>query len=229
MPGEANFHEVPSSKKLNDCMKKLAKFHLACRPIDWECQQFETSPSITDRIRALEQFETTAEKLKSSIDSRFGQNFLELAFQLVGLFEILKSRIKQDLITSLNLKFRLQPVIRDVWHDHLLFSEDVLTGIVDFGGMRIDSVSCDLARCLGSLVGDDQELFQNAILSYQSVTELSPNECKLVEVLDRSSVAMSGLNWLQWLFVENREFESIDAIHYRLSELSKRLKNLVNQ
>src|SRR5262249_8929486 len=50
----------------------------------------------------------------------------------------------------------LQPCLCDVWHDHLLFEGDRLTGLVDYGAVKLDHVAVDLARLLGSLLDDDE-------------------------------------------------------------------------
>ena len=50
----------------------------------------------------------------------------------------------------------LSPAIRDIHHDHVLFSGDQVTGLVDFGILRIDTPLADMARLVGSLVADDE-------------------------------------------------------------------------
>lgn len=50
-----------------------------------------------------------------------------------------------------DVSFRLQPCIRDIWHDHVLFDGDRVTGLIDFGAMQIDTPATDIARLVGSL------------------------------------------------------------------------------
>ncbi len=57
--------------------------------------------------------------------------------------------------SAVALKVPIQPCIGDIWHDHILFLGDGVSGLVDFGGMRADTVAGDIARLLGSLVADD--------------------------------------------------------------------------
>ena len=52
----------------------------------------------------------------------------------------------------------LQPCLCDVWHDHVLFEGDTVTGVIDYGGAKIDHVAVDLARLLGSMAGDKAKL-----------------------------------------------------------------------
>ncbi len=63
----------------------------------------------------------------------------------------------------------LQPCIRDVWHDHVLFVGDDVSGLVDFGAMQPDSVAADIARLLGSLAGDDRQAWTIGLAAYESV------------------------------------------------------------
>ena len=39
--------------------------------------------------------------------------------------------------------------IGDVWHDHILFEGDAVTGMIDFAAAKVDHVAADLARLLG--------------------------------------------------------------------------------
>src|SRR5256885_2022920 len=38
----------------------------------------------------------------------------------------------------------LHPCLCDVWHDHVLFEGDAVSGIVDYGSVKIDHASADL-------------------------------------------------------------------------------------
>src|SRR5205085_7730253 len=60
----------------------------------------------------------------------------------------------------------LQPAIRDVHHEHVLFTGDQVTGLIDFGALRIDTPLTDVARLVGSLVGDDAEARRIALDAY---------------------------------------------------------------
>jgi homoserine kinase type II len=121
----------------------------------------------------------------------------------------------------------LQPVIRDIWYEHVLYEGDAVSGIIDFGAMRIDSVATDIARLLGSMVEDDQDGWQAGLNAYQSVRRLSADELELVRVFDSSTVLLSGLNWLQWVFAERRQFSNRRKVELRLEGFAARLSRLI--
>ena len=120
----------------------------------------------------------------------------------------------------------LQPCIRDVWHDHVLFQISSVSGIVDFGAMRAESIASDIARLLGSLVHDDMVGWHLGMSAYQSVRTLSDAESLLVTAFDRTTVLMGGLQWLEWIYCQGRQFEDREAVIARLDETLARLVHL---
>ena len=91
----------------------------------------------------------------------------------------------------------LHPCIRDIWHEHVLYEGDRVSGLIDFGSLRIESVAADVARLLGSMVLDDEEGWHAGIEAYGAARPLSPGELRLVKAFDHSTVLMSGLNWIE--------------------------------
>ncbi len=124
---------------------------------------------------------------------------------------------------------RLQPCIRDIWHDHVFFEGDEVSGLVDFGALQTDSVAADIARLFGSMVGDDPLGWKTAIQAFESIQPLPEAERSLVTVFDRSTVLLSGMNWLWWICVEQREFEGHETILARLDVTIQRLRRLTEK
>jgi len=120
----------------------------------------------------------------------------------------------------------LQFCAGDIWRDHVLFQGDRVVGLVDFGSSRVDNVSADLARLLGSMAGDDPERWRIGLAAYQAIRPLEEAERRLVKAFDRSTVLMSGLNWIDWIYCQGREFVSGDAIPGRLDEILLRLEKM---
>ena len=118
----------------------------------------------------------------------------------------------------------VHPCIRDIWHDHVLFHQDQVTGIVDFGALRVDHAAVDIARLLGSLVVDDRKSWRYGLAAYQQIRGLTPQELQLVEVADESNMLLSGMNWLRWIYVEGRQFTARPVILQRLEGILARMQ-----
>ena len=85
-----------------------------------------------------------------------------------------------DLLTRWTARtWPLQPCLCDVWHDHVLFDGDRVTGLVDYGAVKIDHPAVDVARLLGSLVGDDAEGWAAGLTAYREVRPFSAEEEEL--------------------------------------------------
>jgi homoserine kinase type II len=119
----------------------------------------------------------------------------------------------------------VHPCVCDVWHDHVLFAGDEVTGIIDFGSLKIDNVAVDLARMLGSMVGDDKAMFEAGLDAYATIRPLSEPERKLAPILDRTGVVLGLANWLWRLHLHGCEFQDRTAVAKRMSELVRRVEN----
>ncbi len=120
----------------------------------------------------------------------------------------------------------LQPCLGDVWHDHILFEGDAVTGLIDYGAARVDHVAVDLARLLGSLAGDDARLRTAGLAAYTRLRPLSCEEEALVTVLDRTGTLLGAANWLLWLYRDGRTFEDQEGVVRRLAALVERLERI---
>ena len=105
----------------------------------------------------------------------------------------------------------LQPCVCDPWHDHVLFTGDSVTGLIDFGSAKVDHVAVDLARLLGSLVGDDPHQWRMGISAYRRVRPFSDDERRLADVLDRTGTLLAATHWLRWSN-EGRRYDDPEAV-----------------
>ena len=94
--------------------------------------------------------------------------------------------------------------------------------------MRLDTPACDLARLLGSLVGDDPPLRQAGLQAWQRIVSIPNRELDLIDVFDQSTTLISGINWLQWICLQGRDFGDWTPIIRRLQNLAQRLDFLAN-
>jgi Ser/Thr protein kinase RdoA (MazF antagonist) len=130
---------------------------------------------------------------------------------------------------TVRLSVPIQPAIRDIWRDHVLFLGNDVSGLVDFGALRPESVAADVARLLGSLVGDEAAGWQTGLTAYEAVRPLSSIERRLMTAFDQSGVLLSGLQWLSWVYLDGRIFEDRAAVEARLDELLARLERLASR
>jgi homoserine kinase type II len=134
------------------------------------------------------------------------------------------TEIPRQLAAWINRAVPLQPCLADVWHNHVLFEGERLTGIVDYGGVKIDHVAVDLARLLGSLVGDDRQMWAAGLAAYRRVRPLSAEEEALAFALDRTGIVIGAANWLRWLYRDRHAFADREAVARRLAELAGRME-----
>jgi homoserine kinase type II len=137
-------------------------------------------------------------------------------------------RVAKRLESAVRCQVPLQPCIRDVWHDHVLFTGEQVSGLIDFGAMRVDNIACDIARLVGSFVADDVPKWSAAVAAYSSIRPLSDSERELVAAFDQSTVLLGGLNWVRWIYVEGRSFPDRRRVAERLSALLGRLRHLAS-
>jgi homoserine kinase type II len=146
-------------------------------------------------------------------------------------FKLLEAHAKylpRKLEDWLDRSMTLQPCLCDIWHDHVLFEGDLVTGIVDYGGVKTDHVAVDLARLLGSLVDDRADLRAGGLHAYARLCPLTLEEEELVTVLDETGALVGLITWLKWLYLENRQFDSRDLVIRRLQALVERVERMMN-
>jgi Ser/Thr protein kinase RdoA (MazF antagonist) len=127
----------------------------------------------------------------------------------------------------------LQPVLRDVWYDHVLFAErtsDSVTAIIDLHAAGIDTPATDLARLVGSWAAPTGggrlslvDRWPEAIAAYDRVRPLSRDEAGLIPFLHATGMLFGLDNWFRWTLEERREFldtqKMLDRIDSLLTEL----------
>ncbi|HUG71392.1 MAG TPA: phosphotransferase [Pirellulaceae bacterium] len=221
MPGQADFHEHPTSERLNAAMLALAQFHRGAENLGLRAG---SPPGIVHRREQLERLSNTGtdEMLRAVVEME-SIEFAWRAASILSLFDQHASKTKPLLAAASHARVPRQPCIRDVWHDHVLFEGDEVSGIIDFGALQTDHVACDISRLLGSLAGGDRAMWERGLTAYQTLRPLAPDELMLVDAYDRSTVLLSGMNWVQWIAVEGRQFEDEERVSERLNEILARL------
>lgn len=222
-PGAADFHIRPSTARLRAAMCALATFHNLAATFERRAGFAPAVRERVDRLVALERGGFTA--IERSVAKLLGNELDNRAWRMV---ELLKLKLQQPSLAAPLAgigELPLQPAIRDIHHEHVLFTGDEVTGLIDFGALRIDTPLTDVARLMGSLVGEDRELQAAALNAYGELRPLSADDCRIVQLLDEAGVVLAAVNWLNWLYVERRDMGAEGPIARRLDEIIQRLQS----
>lgn len=123
------------------------------------------------------------------------------------------------------------PVFRDLWHAHVLFDGERVSGVIDPHAAGFDSPAADLARLLGSwrppapVVGGEGlgAAWAGALAAYEEVRVIPPLERTLVELLDVGGVIGGLDHWFGWVLEEGRCFADPPGAVARVDFLLEKL------
>jgi hypothetical protein len=140
-------------------------------------------------------------------------------------------------------------VLRDVHREHVLFERGVVSGIIDFDAVRVDTPAVDLARWVTSFseynknptgaidsilagYGDDstfptrtpsageQHAGSTAAALERAIADAGKAEFRtLIEALAESSLWLSLANWVVWIVGESIQFDDFQRVAKRLARL----------
>jgi homoserine kinase type II len=223
LSGTADFHANPATPRLRSALHALATFHNFAARVQ---TQTGPAPAIADRLQQLQALDRgELIRLEHALAAPIHN---DLDAGATHLLAALKQRLQRQVPLSpvfATSQLSLQPAIRDVHHDHILFTGDSVTGLIDFGAMRIDTPLTDIARLVGSLVADDQNARTAALNAYAELRPLAETDHQFINWLDQTGLILSALNWLRWLYVERRDMGPSDPIIHRISQITLRLEN----
>lgn len=201
MPGLADYLKHRTQARLRAAMDAIAQLHSA-----WAKNSIiGRSPAMGDRAQILSQLlrNQTYFDWTHGTRSEFERHLVE---RTIYHLRSCGPNILTRLVELQNEPTRLHYAIRDIWSEHVLFTEDSVSGIIDFGALRVDEPATDIARLLGSLEPRSTDDWQSGFDCYQSVHHDSSRERVLT--LDKSSCLLSAVHWAQWLVVERRSFDA---------------------
>ncbi len=224
LPGQADYHEHPSPARLEVACTALAQLHMVWRNIPSSATE---CPAVQRRFSLIDEWQSLL---------RSGWCPLAIAAEsdplrpiVERIWRVLPSSIEQvphRLRRWVGDRLRVQPCLCDLWHDHLLFEGERLTGLIDYGAVKFDRVAVDLSRMLGSLVGDDAAGWRAGLQAYRRIAPLTAEEEELAHALDETGIILGMANWMRWLYEEKRFFADRSAVARRLTELVERLEYL---
>ncbi|MBD54559.1 MAG: hypothetical protein CMM05_05685 [Rhodopirellula sp.] len=139
------------------------------------------------------------------------------------------AQIHRSLTEHSGCKLATQYVLRDVHAEHLLFSAEKPTGLIDFDAVRVDTPASDLARWAGSFLPGPhaaEDVWDAVFAGYRENTAQTDNAAETPTVKLAADLCFAGTwlslaNWLVWLLVERRDFDAPPGI------LAERIYNLI--
>lgn len=202
-PGLADFHAQPSRGRLRQAALALAEIHERWRRTS--PATLAPCPSVQARLRRLQAWtpdliRRTAAALRQVADTELR----DLLACVLSSFQEKHGAAAASLAAWVDRPTAQQRTLCDLWHDHLLFSGEQLTGVVDLGGMRLDAPAVALARMLDSLVGSQPLAWAAAVASYRSAAPFGLEQEALLRTLQEIGAVLIAETWLRWLLVERR-------------------------
>jgi homoserine kinase type II len=220
MPGSAANPAQVSREQVESAFAALALLHGAWAHLS---AGRAPCPGVLRRIQACREWEKLVQSgWRVPIDC--ADPALPWAERAFKLLEIHSNKIPRKLESWLDRPISLQPCLCDIWCDHVLFEGNMVTGVVDYGGVKTDHVAVDLARLLGSLVEDRAELRAAGLRAYSRLRPISLEEEELVTVLDVTGTLVGLITWLKWLYLEGKQFDDRAAAAKRLQALVERIE-----
>lgn len=185
------------------------------------------SPAVRERLAYLEEWKTTKiHRLNAALARMAHDELRELGREIALRFDRSALFIGSKLDLLSRVRFHLQPCLRDLWHDHVLFTGAKVTGLIDASACRSDNIATDLARLLGSFLEDDTSAWAIALKEYEHHRPLDANEKALVEALDQSGVLLSGLAWMDRLVLKCEKVMNLGNVLSRVHRINGRLRLL---
>lgn len=235
MPGVADFRKSPSDVRLESTMRVLAQVHnIASRygPTEAGRKWFSTglslpSPAVGERIGILdrwspERISHTQAAMQNDRDRSFG----EVATRILQVIRESHDSLRSSLVSLSTTHIPVHPCLRDIWHDHVLYTGDDVTGVIDPSAARTESVASDLSRLLGSLLGESNSRWSHALETYEQGRPLSITEHRLIRVLHVSGVMLGGLTWIDRRLQDRIRTEMMSRVVQRMDEACRTLEHL---
>jgi len=224
LPGTAAYHAHPKRERLAAAMRALARFHQVAAGFPRERASLGPAPAVIERLQQVRLLLSgDIERIAAAVHAGRDAALDLRASRVLALARDRLSPLLAPLELASSLAIPLSPAIRDIHHDHVLFTGDEVTGLVDYGALRIDTPLADIARLVGSLVADDKQAREFALAAYAKIRPLADQDRRFIDLLDQSGLVLGGLNWLRWLYVERRDMGPLPPILRRLDEILARL------
>lgn len=233
--GTADFHSHPTELRLQNAMRALARVHRAAErytPTTAGSQWFACGagppPAVRERLERLGGLAGRNLRQAVSPAVHLPRESTETLLAAASNVHRAAAPAAAGLARLSAVSVSLHPCLRDVWHDHVLFLGEDVSGIIDASAARTENVASDLSRLLGSLLPDDVARWDAALDAYAAVRPLSLDERRLVRALDAAGVVLSAVHWIDRLTAPGRgepsprEWQRACTVAARLAQMATR-------
>jgi aminoglycoside phosphotransferase (APT) family kinase protein len=214
LPGAADFRDRPTPARLANACKAVAALHAAWRPA---APAFAPFPAVERRLALLRDWRD-----RPARRGRLDPDLVAVAARAAAALKSHAADAERRLAPWAGRHVAVQPCLCDVHHDHVLFTGDAVTGVIDYGAMKPDHPAVDLARLLGDLAGDDPGRVRRGLDAYHTAGGSADVTAELVGLLDRTGTACAAANWLLRLAAGPPADPA--AVAVRLDRLVRRLE-----
>ncbi len=217
-PGRADFQDQPTPARLEAACTALAGVHAAWKAIG---PQHAPCPAVRRRLAAVREWQDLIRSGWRPAWRASDDPVTPWAERAWNAVQAQIDQVPHRLAAWVDRPVPLQPCLCDIWHDHVLFQGDAVTGLIDYGSVKLDHVAVDLARLLGSLLGAQLDA---GLDHYSRFRRLTAEERDLVALLDQTGTLLGAANWLKWLYRDARFYPDRAAVARRLAGLVPRLE-----
>ncbi len=223
MPGTADYHQKPNDARLFAAMRSLGLMHRHLLPLG---EGQGPAPAVKRILRAPRDWRAL---LQSGWKPDFRMPRAEPIPSLAcAAWQAISSDTYSTEYTLVEWETRILPVqtcLCDIWHDHILYEGNAVTGIIDYGAVKPDCIAVDLARLLGSMIPDQPERMRQALAIYSAIHPLPEEVIRLADVLDRAGSVVGLTNWLRWIYLDKRTYSEAAGVAKRMGILLKRVES----
>lgn len=229
---------APTADQAVAALDTLARLHRAAATLPGAQVTRVPSPGLAHRIARARRLQTDSWQSRRGrlglppADPGFAAAMRERLDAAVRAFAAADGDRAVDRLAGLEAPpLLLQPVLRDVWAEHVLFASDLpprVAGFIDFHAAGVDTPATDIARLLGSWrspgTGDGFLAgWTAALAAYESRRPLAPLERWAIPVLHAAGVVFGLDNWFRWVLDEGRSFSDPVAALRRAGQLLEAL------
>ncbi len=218
MPGTARTdmttHEVEAA------CAAIARLHAV-----WPASDAGVCPGVRNRLRILAEIKTTRWH-DLAFSFKAPPSLATLVHRAIAAASQARSWAERELEPWREASVPLQPCVRDLRGQHVLFTAGIVTGLIDWGAAAIDHVAIDLARFLGGVAGSNSNRFAAGLQAYRQERNGQEVPDEFVCALDRSGTVCSVAGWLHRLLIERRQFGNLAEVENRLRNLVVRVEKL---